>query len=64
MALATLSERKYNISHAINNRLNSLSLGMRVLEKDTAPEAQQLLNSLRLELRDLQHLIEELKHSD
>ena len=64
MAVATISEHKYNISHAINNRLNTLSLGMRVLESETSPEAQHLLNSLRLELQDLQHLIEELKYAD
>jgi signal transduction histidine kinase len=64
MAVGTISEHKYNISHAINNRLNALSLGMRVLESETTPEAKQLLNSLRLELKDLQYLIEELKYAD
>lgn len=64
MAMATMSEQKYNISHAINNRLNTLSLGMRVLESETSPESKGLLNSLRLELKDLQHLIEELKYAD
>lgn len=64
MAIGTISEQKYNISHDINNRLNTLSLGMRVLEGEITPEARHLLDSLRIELKDLQHLIEELKYSD
>lgn len=64
MAVATLSEQKYNISHAINNRLNALALGMRILENDTTPEAKHLLHNLRLELQDLQELIEALKYAD
>lgn len=64
MAVATISEQKYNISHAINNRLNTLALGMRLLENETTPDSKHLLDSLRLELKDLQHLIEELKYAD
>jgi hypothetical protein len=64
MVVGTISEQKYNISHAINNRLNTLTLGMRVLENETSADAKHILESLRLELKDLQHLVEELKYAD
>jgi t-SNARE complex subunit (syntaxin) len=63
MSAATLTETKSNISHAINNRLNTLILGMSILEANQSPEAQTIVRSLKMELRDLQALIEQLKQS-
>ena len=63
MSAATLTETKSNISHAINNRLNTLILGMSILEANQSPEAQTIVRALKMELRDLQALIEQLKQS-
>ncbi len=62
MAAVSVSESKKIIAHAINNRLNTLSLGMSYLENQSSTEAQTVLRSLKMELRDLQELIEQLKH--
>lgn len=62
MAAVSVNESKGIISHAINNRLNTLSLGMSYLENQSSQETQTILRSLKMELRDLQELIEQLKH--
>ncbi|MGJ3237373.1 MAG: hypothetical protein ACFE0Q_01575 [Anaerolineae bacterium] len=62
MAATTINESKRIITHAINNRLNTLTLGMSYLEHNTSTDAQTIVRSLKLELRDLQELIEQLKH--
>jgi hypothetical protein len=66
MSAATIeiSETKRIITHAINNRLNTLMLGMSILENNQNIEAQTIVRSLKLELRDLQNLIEELKQNN
>jgi hypothetical protein len=63
MSVATLTDTKREISHAINNRLNTLILGMSILESNQNPDAQMIVRSLKMELRDLQALIEQLKQS-
>jgi hypothetical protein len=63
MSVATLTDTKREISHAINNRLNTLILGMSILEASQSPDAQMIVRSLKMELRDLQALIEQLKQS-
>jgi signal transduction histidine kinase len=63
MSAATLTETKSHISHAINNRLNTIILGMSILETNPNPESQMIVRSLKMELRDLQALIEQLKQS-
>ncbi|MEL6310596.1 MAG: hypothetical protein AAFV98_13840 [Chloroflexota bacterium] len=48
--------------HAINNRLNTLMLGMSYLEGDDSnPDNQMIVRSMKLELRDLQDLINQLR---
>jgi hypothetical protein len=63
MSAATISESKRNLSHAINNRMNTLMLGMSILENNQTVESQTIVRSLKMELRDLQDLIEQLKQS-
>jgi hypothetical protein len=63
MSVAVLTDHKREISHAINNRLNTLILGMSILESNPNVEAQTIVRSLKMELRDLQDLIEQLKES-
>lgn len=48
--------------HAINNRLNTLMIGMSYLEDSTDADQQTVVRSLKLELRDLQNLIEQLRY--
>ncbi|MGB7341784.1 MAG: hypothetical protein WBC91_23000 [Phototrophicaceae bacterium] len=62
MAAVSVNESKNIISHAINNRLNTLTLGMSYLESSSSQEAKTIVRSLKMELRDLQELIEQLKH--
>jgi len=48
--------------HAINNRLNTLMLGMSYLEGDDSnPDNQMIVRSMKMELRDLQDLINQLR---
>ena len=63
MSAATISETKRNLSHAINNRMNTLMLGMSILENNQNPDSQTIVRSMKMELRDLQDLIEQLKKS-
>lgn len=63
MNAVTISENKRNLSHAINNRMNTLMLGMSILENNHNPDSQTIVRSLKMELRDLQDLIEQLKQS-
>jgi len=60
MAAVSVNESKKIIAHAINNRLNTLALGMSYLEGNTSTETQTIVRSLKMELRDLQELIEQL----
>lgn len=62
MAVVSVNESTKLISHAINNRLNTLSLGMSYLESNITSEDRTMVRSLKMELRDLQDLIEQLKH--
>lgn len=62
MAAVHINESTSIIHHAINNRLNTLTLGMSYLENKNCQESQTVLHSLKMELRDLQDLIEQLKH--
>lgn len=62
MAAVSIDESKHIITHAINNRLNTLALGMSYLETNAAQESKTVVRSLKMELRDLQELIEQLKH--
>lgn len=62
MAAVHVNEGKSLIQHAINNRLNTLALGMSYLESNSSQETKTILRSLKMELRDLQELIEQLKH--
>ncbi|MEM9955867.1 MAG: hypothetical protein AAFV93_21310 [Chloroflexota bacterium] len=61
MVAVSIDESKRVISHAINNRLNTLALGMSYLENQTSSEQQAMVRSMKMELRDLQELIEQLK---
>lgn len=61
MAALHVNESTNIIHHAINNRLNTLTLGMSYLENKNCKESQTVLRSLKMELRDLQDLIEQLK---
>ena len=62
MAVASINDSKKLISHAINNRLHALSIGMSYLEGNVEDDERTMLRSLKMELRDLQELIEQLKH--
>ena len=62
MPTATLQEKNNLIQHAINNRLNTLMLGMSYLEDTTNDDNRVVVQSLKLELRDLQKLIERMKN--
>ena len=62
MAVVSVKESKKFISHAINNRLNTLALGMGYLEDTVSKEDRMIIRTLKVELRDLQALIDQLKH--
>lgn len=62
MAAVSIDESKRIITHAINNRLNTLSLGISFLENKSTPETKSILRSLKMELRDLEELIQQLRH--
>ena len=62
MAVVSVNESEKLISHAINNRLHALSIGMSYLETNVSADERTMLRSLKMELRDLQELIEQLKH--
>ncbi|GAB5493654.1 MAG: hypothetical protein Phog2KO_38690 [Phototrophicaceae bacterium] len=62
MAVVNINESKKLISHTINNRLNTLALGMGYLEDTVSEEERIVIQTLKVELRDLQALIEQLKH--
>ena len=47
--------------HAINNRMNTIALGLSILEQDTDNNVRSIADSLQDEFRDLQHLIAELR---
>lgn len=61
MTIISVTESKQIISHAINNRLNTLALGMGYLEDKTSQEDRSVIRALKSELHDLQDLIEQLK---
>lgn len=61
VALRT-DEHHRALAHAINNRLNTLAVGMAYLEAHVTQEDQTVIQSLRLELRDLQDLIDQLNY--
>lgn len=63
MAALRVDEHKQVISHAINNRLNTLTMGIAYLENISSDDTQTIVRSLKLELRDLQALIDKLRHS-
>ena len=50
------------IAHSINNRINTLTLGMAVLEQSNSPDVRVIASALKTELRDLETLINQLKH--
>jgi hypothetical protein len=52
-----------DLSHSINNRMNAISLAMAILQQNDNPDVRVIANAMKSELRDLEHLINELKHS-
>lgn len=63
MAATTVTDTKKLVSHAINNRLNTLMLGMCYLENIDDKEIQTIVRSLKMELRDLQDLVDQMKRN-
>lgn len=61
MPTATLENKTELVQHAINNRLNTLMLGLGYLEETSGDDARMVVQSLKLELRDLQKLIDRMK---
>ena len=51
------------LSHSINNRMNAISLAMAILQQNDNPDVRVIANAMKAELRDLERLINELKHS-
>ena len=51
------------LSHSINNRMNAISLAMAILQQNDNPDVRVIANAMKSELRDLEQLINELKHS-
>ena len=49
------------LTHNINNRINTLTLGMAVLEQSDSPDVRGIASALKTELRDLENLINQLK---
>jgi signal transduction histidine kinase len=49
------------LSHNINNRLNTISLAMSLLENNTSSDVRHIATAMKSELRDLENLITELK---
>jgi hypothetical protein len=57
---------QYNIrelSHSINNRMNAISLAMAILQQNDSPDVRVIATAMKGELRDLEKLINELKHN-
>jgi hypothetical protein len=50
------------LSHSINNRLNVIALSMAVLQKNENADVRVIATAIKSELRDLENLINELKH--
>jgi hypothetical protein len=60
--LTTTTPNHRELSHAINNRLNALVLGLSVLEQVDSVEVAAIACTLKQELRELEQLI--LTHND
>jgi signal transduction histidine kinase len=57
---------QYNIrelAHSINNRMNAISLAMAILQQNDSPDVRVIATAMKGELRDLEQLINELKHN-
>ena len=57
---------QYNIrelAHSINNRMNAISLAMAILQQNDSPDVRVIATAMKGELRDLEKLINELKHN-
>lgn len=63
-AVLNITPQRYEIhelSHAINNRMNAISLSMALLQKNDDPNVRVLATAMKSELHDLEDLIQELK---
>ena len=58
-----LQQNVREISHSINNRMNAISLAMAILQQNDNPDVRVIANAMKSELRDLERLINELKHN-
>lgn len=53
-------DARRKLFHAINNRLNTIGMGVTILEQQSDPDNQDVLAYIRTELEDLEQLLDEL----
>ena len=49
------------LCHAINNRMNSIAIGMSILEQTEREEVRKLIHTMQQDFDELQDLLEQFK---